>query len=92
MAIRLRDPTGETASTLRPRAEPLATLEGRTVALMDIGKMRGDEFIDRLEQLCTARGLATLRFKKPTNTRVAPRELIDEIGTTADAVVVALSD
>lgn len=92
MAVRLRDPTGETAATLRPRATPLETLDGRTVALMDIGKMRGDEFIDRLEELCAAAGVGTLRFKKPTNTRVAPRELIDEIGAKADAVVVALSD
>lgn len=88
----LRDPTGETAPDLRPRAEPLASLEGKTIALMDIGKMRGDEFIDRLETLCAERGLATRRFKKPTNTRVAPREMIEEIGATCDAVVIALSD
>lgn len=92
MAVRLRDPTGETASALRDRAEPLPGLAGRTVALMDIGKMRGDEFIDRLETLCAERGVATRRFKKPTNTRVAPPELIAEIGAVSDAVVVALSD
>ena len=79
MTMMMRDPTGETASALRERRSPLDSLVGKTVALMDIGKMRGDEFIDRLEELCAARGVATRRFKKPTNTRVAPREMIDEI-------------
>ncbi len=88
----LRDPTAETSSALRDRAKPLETGAGKTIALMDIGKMRGDEFIDRLEQLCDARGIATRRFKKPTNTRVAPREMIEEIAETCDAVIIALSD
>jgi hypothetical protein len=87
-----RDPTAETASVLRERAAPLATLSGKTVALMDIGKMRGDEFIDRLEQLCAERGIRTRRYKKPTNTRVAPREMIKDISENCDAVIIALSD
>lgn len=91
--LRLRDPTAETASELRPRVPPLTSLSnGRPIALMDIGKMRGDEFIDRLEQLCNARGIATRRFKKPTNTRVAPREMIAEIAASCQAVIIALSD
>ena len=88
----MRDPTGETASDLRCRAAPLASPAGKTIALMDIGKMRGDEFIDRLEQLCHARGVATRRYRKPTNTRVAPREMIRDISTHCQAVVIALSD
>ena len=88
----MRDPTAETSSVLRPRAAPLDGLSGRTVALMDIGKMRGDEFIDRLEMLCQARGIATRRYKKPTNTRVAPREMIEDIARTCQAVIIALSD
>jgi len=86
------DPTAETASDLRARTTPPATLSGKTVALMDIGKMRGDEFIDRLEQLCSARGVATRRYKKPTNTRVAPREMIKDIARSCQAVVIAVSD
>ena len=92
MAVILRDPTGGSGTDLRPRAAPLASFEGKTVALLDIGKMRGDEFIDRLEAICGTRGIATRRFKKPTNTRVAPRDLIAEIGDTSHAVIVALSD
>lgn len=88
----LRDPTPELASTLRARRAPPASLAGRTVALMDIGKMRGDEFIDRLEVLFGEAGIATRRYKKPTNTRVAPLELLQRIATECDVVIIALSD
>jgi len=71
---------------------PLDTFRGKTIALMDIGKMRGDEFIDRLEALCADRGIATRRYKKPTNTRVAPREMIKDIADNCQAVIIALSD
>ena len=90
--LKMRDPTAETSSVLRDRANILDTIAGKTVALMDIGKMRGDEFIDRLEQLFVARGIKTRRYKKPTNTRVAPREMIDDIADNCHAVVIALSD
>jgi len=91
-AALLRDPTAETASELRLRQAPLDSFSGKTVALMDIGKMRGDEFIDRLEVLCRERGIATRRYKKPTNTRVAPREMIKDIADHCQAVIIALSD
>jgi hypothetical protein len=88
----MRDPTAETASDLRARIAPLAGFADKTIALMDIGKIRGDEFIDRLEQLCRARGVATRRYKKPTNTRVAPREMIRDVARNCQAVIIALSD
>jgi hypothetical protein len=88
----MRDPTAETSSDLRPRKPPLTRFTGATVALMDIGKMRGDEFVDRLEQLFRARGVATRRYKKPTNTRVAPHDMIRDIANNCQAVVIALSD
>lgn len=88
----MRDPTAETAPEMRARRAPLASLQGVTVALMDIGKMRGDEFIDRLEQLFAARGVATRRYKKPTNTRTAPLPLVQRMAAECQAVVIALSD
>ena len=88
----LRDPTAEIASELRARQAQLDNFSGKTVALMDIGKMRGDEFIDRLEVLCQQRGIATRRYKKPTNTRVAPRDMIRDIADNCQAVIIALSD
>ena len=88
----LRDPTAEAAALRRaPVAHP-ADLRASTLALLDIGKMRGDEFVDRLAELLEARGYRLLRWKKPTNTRTAPLPILHAIAAEADAVIIALSD
>ena len=89
---KLRDPTAETAPARRPRLAPPPSLEGRTVALMDIGKSRGKEFIDRLEGHFAKAGVATRRYAKPTNTKVAPVELMQKIASETQLAVIALSD
>lgn len=90
--MKLRDPTAERAPARRPRLAPPASLDGRTVALMDIGKSRGAEFIDRLEQHFRDAGVATRRYAKPTNTKVAPLELMQRIAAENQLAVIALSD
>ena len=90
--VALRDPTAETAATRRARLAPPRNLAGATVALLDIGKMRGDEFIDRLQARFAERGIATRRYRKPTNTRVAPVELLQSIAAQCRVAVIALSD
>jgi hypothetical protein len=90
--VKLRDPTAETSPVRRPRRAPPASLEGKTVALMDIGKSRGVEFIDRLEGHFRKAGIATRRYRKPTNTKVAPVELMQKIAGEAQLAVIALSD
>jgi hypothetical protein len=69
--VKLRDPTAESSPVRRPRLAPPASLDGKVVALMDIGKSRGVEFIDRLEGHFKKAGVATKRYAKPTNTKVA---------------------
>jgi hypothetical protein len=88
----LRDPTAESSPLRRPQRDRLPTLTGAVVGLVDIGKMRGDEFVDRLEERFAADGIATRRYRKPTNTRVAPVELLQEVSIESHAVVLALSD
>ena len=90
--IVLHDPTAETAPTTRPRRPPPASLAGRTVALLDIGKTRSDEFLDHLDARLRARGIATLRTAKATNAKPAPVEVLQQIATGADVVVEALAD
>ena len=92
MTIILHDPTAELSSTLRPRKTPPRSLEGKTVALFDIGKPRSDEFLDSLESLMSERGVTSKRYAKPTNTRTAPIETLQAVAAEADVVVVALSD
>lgn len=90
----MRDPTSETSPVIRPpRRLPAGTSPANiTVALLDIGKTRGDEFMDRMEQLFGERQIAVRRYKKPSNTRTAPVELLQRIAGECQAVVVALSD
>ena len=90
--LKLRDPTSESAPTRRPRLAPPRSLDGKTVALMDIGKSRGREFLDRLEGHFRSAGIATRRYAKPTNTKVAPVALMQQIAAEAQAAVIALSD
>ena len=88
----LLDPTSERETTTRPRAVRPASLDGKTVGLLDISKTRGKEFLDRLEELLTERGMSVLRFSKPTFTKPAPDDLRREIETKCDLVIEALAD
>jgi len=90
--IQLLDPTAETASVRRERRAPPPSLQGLTLGLLDIGKARGDAFLDRLETHFEGRGLAVKRYAKPTNTRTAPTDLAQTIAEEVDVVVDALSD
>ena len=88
----MRDPTAETAAVLRERVAPPPDLAGKTVALLSISKERSDEFMDALEPLIQAAGVATVRFKKPTHTKPAPPEIIQDIVERCDIVIEALAD
>jgi hypothetical protein len=86
------DPTNEQQSELRQRQPRLASLEGRTVGLLDISKPRGDIFLDRIEQKLRERGAEVIRYAKPTFTKPAPIDLRQQIAVECDAVVEALAD
>jgi len=92
MSFSMRDPTAETGSQRRPRTPPPASLEGATVALLDIGKLRGSEYIDRLQARLDERGIASKRYRKPTPSRVASTALLQQIAAEAQVAVIALAD
>ena len=50
------DPTSERTVAARTLLARPASIEGRTIGLLDIAKMRGDVFLDRLEVLLHERG------------------------------------
>ena len=81
---RVREPVA-----FAPRPE---SLDGKTVALLDINKARGSEFLDRIEVLLRERGAETLRVAKPSFSRPATAEQIAEIAERAELVVEALAD
>ncbi len=88
----LLDPTSETQPALRACLPRLASLQGRTVGLLDIAKPRGDVFLDRLAEQLEARGARVRRYRKPTFAKPAPIDLRHEIAVNCDAVVEALAD
>lgn len=88
----MRDPTAETTAVRRPRVTPPKSLDGITVALFEIGKARSDEFLNQVERRFNERGVKTRRYAKPTNAKVAPVEVMQQVATEAGAVVIGLSD
>lgn len=90
--IDLLDPTAERAPAGRDRPARPQSLDGLTVGLLDISKARGDVYLDRLDELLRQRGLEVKRYAKPTNARVAPTAVKQQIAGECDIVVEGLSD
>lgn len=88
----LRDPTAETEAVMRARRAPPVSLAGLTVGLFDIGKTRSDEFLDQVEKRLKERGVLTKRYGKPTNAKVAPAAVVEQVVDEADLVLIGLSD
>jgi hypothetical protein len=86
------DPTGEQSQAHISFAPRSPSLEGITVALLDISKPRGNVFLDEVEKILTGRGIATKRYRKPTYTKPAPIDLRHQIATECQAVIEALAD
>ncbi len=87
------DPT-DSVAVPRKTAARLATLDDKTITLLDISKAKGDHLLDRVEELLRERAnpKAIVRKKKPTFARPAPEDLRAEILKTSDAVIEALAD
>ena len=91
----LVNPLDETPRARGNPAPRLETLDGKTVGLLDISKPGGSYFLDRLETLLKERYKVgrVIRQTKPTFTRPAPGEVIDQFtGADCDAVIEALAD
>ena len=88
----LLDPTGELQPLPRDRRARLSSLDGKTVALLDISKPGGDIFLDHLDRKLKGMGIRVRRYRKPTFTRIAPADLKHRIVTECDAVIEALAD
>ena len=89
----LVNPLDERSRDRQSPAPRLDSLEGKTLALLDISKPRGKEFLDRLEEILKKRyGVSRIvREVKPTYTKPAPEALLDRLGFV-DGVIEALAD
>jgi hypothetical protein len=85
-------PFDERAQVAEPLAARPASLDGAHVALLDINKRRGDEFLDRVEELLRARGARTSRFVKEIFSKPASVEIVRRIANRGDLAVEGLAD
>jgi hypothetical protein len=80
----------------RREAEPLAvrppSLTGKQIALLDINKRQGKEFLDRIEERLHAEGAQTFRVVKQIFSKPAAPEIIHRIGNRGDLVIEGLAD
>jgi len=88
----LVDPTSERVPASRALTPRPASLDGLTVALLDISKPRGDVLLARLEQRLTGDGVSVRRYAKPTFAKPAPVDLRHEIAVHCEVVIEALAD
>ncbi len=85
-------PFDERTRPVEPLAPRPSDLAGKRIGLLDITKARGAQFLDRLEELLRARGAETFRVAKPTFSKPAPTNVIEEIALRGDLTVEALAD
>jgi hypothetical protein len=75
-----------------PFAARPPSIEGRRVALLDITKARGSEFLDRVEELLLERGAVPFRISKEIFSRPASTEVIEQVAIHGDLAVEGLAD
>lgn len=86
------DPTAELSAERRSRRAPPASLAGLTIGLLSISKERSNEFLDSIKQLLIKRELKVARFMKPTHTKPAPENILQDIVEQCGVVVIGLAD
>jgi len=85
-------PFDEQRRTPEPLAPRRASLSGARVALLDINKRRGDEFLDRIEERLRAEGAHSFRLVKQIFSKPASPEIIRRIANRGDLAVEGLAD
>jgi hypothetical protein len=91
----LVNPLDETPRATGIPAPRPDSLSGKTIGLLDISKWGGNFFLDQLERLIRERcGVKQIvRVMKPTFTKPAPQEVIDQfLKAECAAVIEALAD
>ncbi len=93
MGIRVLDPTAEEATAKITRTARLASLQGRTVGLLDNGKIHVHELLNHMEEMLRSQyGVAhVMRFKKPDASRPVPPEVMAEM-KQCEAIISAVGD
>lgn len=94
MSIRVLNPTFEEAATVTNAAGKLSTLAGRTVGLLDNGKINVNKILDYTEEILKMQhGVkAVVRFRKPDASRPAPADVFTAVAKECDVFISAVGD
>jgi hypothetical protein len=87
-------PAAEDVAQQQRLAGRLATLQGKTVALVDNRKRNADVYLKELGQLLQAQyGVARLvTYKKDSQSLPTPPEVMDWLAAECDAIIHAVAD
>lgn len=88
----LLDPTGEHQPSAKKRAPRPKSLEGLTIGLLDIGKARGDVYLNRLDERFTASGIKVKRYAKPGPSRLVATDTKQKMLSEVQAAIIGLAD
>jgi hypothetical protein len=93
MSIRVFNPTAEEAATTATGTRRLASLEGRTIGLLDNGKFHVRELLDHVEEMLRSQyGVAqVVRFRKPDASRPVPPAVMADM-QRCEAIISAVGD
>ena len=88
----LLDPTGEHTVSTKTKAARPKSLQGTTIGLLDIGKARGDVFLNRLDERLTEKGVTVKRYAKPTPSRLVASDTRQKMLGEVQSAVIGLAD
>lgn len=91
-SITLLDPTGEHRIVARKKAQRPVSLDGITVGILDIGKPRGDVFLNRLAERLTQQDIAVKRYAKPGPGTLVSAEIKQRMQQEVQTVAIGLAD
>jgi hypothetical protein len=93
MSIRVLDPTVDTAPAKAGAAATLTSLAGRTIGLLDNGKINVRPLLDHMEEMLRSQyGVQdVVRLRKPDFSRPAPPPVLAAM-QGCDAVISAVGD
>jgi hypothetical protein len=92
--MRLYDPTSSGPQKTLFRAPALASLEGRTIGVLENGKLNAEEMLRELAALFAARHGCTLRpiYSKSNASAPAPAGILAQAAAEVDFLITGLGD
>jgi len=89
MSFVVYDPRGGAVAVAPPLAKRPQSLAGLTLGVLENGKEQADVILGRAAELLAREGVTPLFARKPSFSRVAPREVLEQL-KACDIVITGL--